>query len=749
MRILMLLSSLVLLTTSVALAEKNTFTGTGDWNDAERWSGGVPVEGDEVVIQGTATLTNPTPALASFDIDRNSVVTCNGWATKIQAKYVTINGTLEHAVNTQRVVTADGRWIPNARVWVVGDTFNLAGVGIIRASDRGWQCGVEQIFKPGNGPGGGAYNASTQLGPLCGQGASYGGFGGGMSDNVRPPTYDTPDEPYLPGSSGGGGDHNTASYGGHGGGAVRIEATGVVTINGQGIAAQSEKNANYHNGGGSGGSVYIRCKYIEGKATISVRGSDGNSQAGGGGGRIAVHYDAEEQAKQPLPSIIFAAGGGWRNTGSSDLLGTYEGEMGTLWFTDSQFLTRNDGVFKHQGRWMAPGLPAVYERESLVMQDACLELPTNTTLKIAGDLVMFGDIANQALQTRCHKLVVRGGALEIGGNLAVTNATLALETADGVAAECSVAGDALFGSYGRAIVHSGETAVFGPYGAVMAVGGDVTVDANAQLQVVAHPTNALGAAFTMRNLAVLAGGALTADFNGYHGTDWNDPNFIEANVNSDILKGFGPAGGRLSPEVRYHASGGGHGGLGGGQPESVPLYDDELIPVMAGSGGRLGSRWDMEFHSIGGHGGGALGVFAESVWVEGTISANGATSGGWNSAGGAGGSILVVAKTFESSETALLVAKGGGATGDMGGGGGGGRIAVWTDVTYPDYWQDFLKESPRIKHVDLAQEQVFAGTANVDPGQNKASGAIVVYPTVGTVRFLAYRGHRGLKILVR
>ena len=157
----------------------------------------------------------------------------------------------------------------------------------------------------------------------------------------------------------------------------------------------------------------------------------------------------------------------------------------------------------------------------------------------------------------------------------------------------------------------------------------------------------------------------------------------------------------------------------------------------------------MEFHSIGGHGGGALGVFAESVWVEGTISANGATSGGWNSAGGAGGSILVVAKTFESSETALLVAKGGGATGDMGGGGGGGRIAVWTDVTYPDYWQDFLKESPRIKHVDLAQEQVFAGTANVDPGQNKASGAIVVYPTVGTVRFLAYRGHRGLKILVR
>jgi hypothetical protein len=66
---------------------------------------------------------------------------------------------------------------------------------------------------------------------------SHGGYGGRMPNvevwysNLMP--YDDPAAPELPGSSGG---SNEYGLGGHGGGAVKIEASGTVTVNGSVLA---------------------------------------------------------------------------------------------------------------------------------------------------------------------------------------------------------------------------------------------------------------------------------------------------------------------------------------------------------------------------------------------------------------------------------------------------------------------------------------------------------------------------------
>jgi len=103
----------------------------------------------------------------------------------------------------------------------------------------------------------------------------------------------------LPGS-GAGGAYNTSvaigsAHGGHGGGLVRIQASGSVTINGTVTAngakasdgaAMLTSGANEVSGGGAGGSIYIRCAALAPGAAGSLSVAGGtytDSRAGGGG----------------------------------------------------------------------------------------------------------------------------------------------------------------------------------------------------------------------------------------------------------------------------------------------------------------------------------------------------------------------------------------------------------------------------------------------------------------------------------
>lgn len=104
--------------------------------------------------------------------------------------------------------------------------------------------------------------------------------------------------PLHPGSQGGG------SNGGEGGGALLLNVTGDIDINGI-LSADGGDASGTFGGGGSGGSIFIDADAIRGSGVISARGGRGiGNGGGGGGGRITFKYVSLASTAQ-----IFADGG--------------------------------------------------------------------------------------------------------------------------------------------------------------------------------------------------------------------------------------------------------------------------------------------------------------------------------------------------------------------------------------------------------------------------------------------------------
>jgi hypothetical protein len=55
-----------------------------------------------------------------------------------------------------------------------------------------------------------------------------------------------------------------------------------------GIVSANGSNGVEYAAGGSGGAIYITCRYFEGTGTLRANGGSGASAGGAGGGRIAV-----------------------------------------------------------------------------------------------------------------------------------------------------------------------------------------------------------------------------------------------------------------------------------------------------------------------------------------------------------------------------------------------------------------------------------------------------------------------------
>lgn len=174
----------------------------------------------------------------------------------------------------------------------------------------------------GNGAGGSADNRN-------GGGAGYGGAGsdgagsshayqfqglGGMcygfdATNLFAPT--------LLGSGGGStysGGNPDLNTGGFGGGSIRLNVAGQLTVEDQINAGGANGVSGGRNaGGGSGGSINITCGSLMGAGSISANGGDGGSACcngaggAGGGGRISIRYNTFSQ------TVAFRASGGTGN----------------------------------------------------------------------------------------------------------------------------------------------------------------------------------------------------------------------------------------------------------------------------------------------------------------------------------------------------------------------------------------------------------------------------------------------------
>ena len=627
-------SATVNIADAVIVAGSNGTVTAGNWAGLTNWSKGrPPVDGDDVYILHDTTITNASRALASLTVATNKTLTSDGWNSSITASNVVINGTVTHNPNT----ATNAPWTPNARVYFICTNLLVASNASINVDTKGYGTDGTSGYGPGRGP---SY-----------AGAGYGGVGGQINGAAGQP-YGSTSAPTDPGSGA-----RTS-----GGGAVLIQANGMVTVNGT-ISANGGSGAS----SGSGGSVYITCATFAGTTGV-VRANGGtpstDTSGGGGGGRIAVIYNTAAQGIQPVPTVRFSAAYAYHPSGLS-----YMGDMGTLYFPDGSLIDRS--MVTHSGELWVPGFTN-WSVNAVTFSNCQFRVAQyGLALTVTNDLRVVGtNVSTCTLQ-------LTNAAVSVGGNLLLDGATLRLTggTNSGPVVTCS--GNLTLTNAALFTLYSGKTNAPGQYGAQVTIGGDVQIYTNSWIYPYSEPVQGASSFFSVKNLRIASGSGIDATAKGYQ-------------------KGAGPGAGS-------GYTGGTYGGKGGGN--NVSTYGSSNAPTYAGSGCGTGSPG-------GGGGGGVVRVQASSaIQVDGAIVADGSGQGAVivSQSGGSGGSIYLSCIKFYG--TGGLSAKGGNADSQPGTyGGGGGRIAVWSALNLSS----------------LASTNVAGGTHGGSyDGQSGAAGTIV------------------------
>ncbi|MFZ4576579.1 MAG: hypothetical protein ACOYN0_19520, partial [Phycisphaerales bacterium] len=165
-------------------------------------------------------------------------------------------------------------------------------------------------FPAATGPGAGA---SSPTGASGGAGAGHGGAGATSTSFAGGQAYGT--ELITTPRLGSGGGNFQASLGGAGGGAILINATGTVTIDGQLVATGATGVAAA--GGGSGGSIGISAATFAGAGSLSANSVHTTGWGGASGGRISIVANANT-----FTGTLTAAGSNSTASGQRGAAGT-------------------------------------------------------------------------------------------------------------------------------------------------------------------------------------------------------------------------------------------------------------------------------------------------------------------------------------------------------------------------------------------------------------------------------------------
>lgn len=657
-----------------AFADTVTWTGGGsvdktDWFEPKNWDlERIPEDGDDVVINPPAGsawhvhLTHSTAHLKSLLVRHQSPVnssgqktwlTCYNWDTKIWADDITID--------KGGIVTCGGPFLSSEmsnRVWIVGNNLTFA-----EATE----------------------NFAGRIDVNC----------KGYRD--RPVLVDSVSEPTCPGLGRLKGD-GMAAYAG--GGAVRIELTGDLNLQYANNSISASCTGKDSNGNGNGGSIYIRCRTLKGPGRIEASSDDRASNlgtlavVGGNGGRIAINYEVESQRViMPQETVIFVRPCSQvydvDTPYSATLRGPsrYNGQYGSLWFTDRQFLEQD--VVRGAGVWyFGDGPVSSYERNGdMELKNGYLEFPEPAAIRVRGDLTVAGP--KDSLSG-----IKAGAGLVVDGNLAVSGASLILEACD-----LSVGGDLMLtntintsyfynGGLLRTIPRSvGSCQV----GSTISVAGAFTVAKGATYMPGADPDDGSVTKLTAQDVNIADGGYVYANKAGYA-----------------AKKGPGGFSGQYAG-----ASYGGTGAYASGA-SMVPVYGSFRNPVEPGSG-------------AGYPGGGAVLIAASrNLTVNGLITAcSNLSEQNSYTGGGSGGAVNLNCGKLYGTTGQIIVrgGKGGGTSGACAGGGGRISVRYVTDLS------DGLKENC---------------TAPAGEQGNRLPG--MVDATAGTV---CWKPIRGLTLLVR
>src|ERR1039458_54136 len=274
---------------------------------------------------------------------------------------------------------------------------------------------AEQTPRGGGGPSGlgrgagglGASGRVVNSGLGYSGGGGYGGYGaasGGAIAAAGGSTYGSVTAPVDFGSSGGT-DNAASSPPGVGGGAIRMNVTGALLINGR-VSANGGSGLGPNKGGGSGGSVWLTAGTLAGLGTISANGGAGNGQGGGGGGgRIALQYGVNA-----FDGIDSAYGGG----------GYASGGAGTI-YMKANAQAMGQMVIDNGGQHGTNTPIAYLSPFDLTIRGGAVALPSSPPYLILSNLFINsgGTFPCLSTQTNLDVAVLRNATIDSGGALSV------------------------------------------------------------------------------------------------------------------------------------------------------------------------------------------------------------------------------------------------------------------------------------------------------------------------------------------
>ncbi len=239
------------------------------------------------------------------DIGLFDLTVANGAVTYPAASLLSISNLF---VNAGGLVTIDPSRT-NLELYTLNDLVIREG-GAISVDGQGFA----QATGPGAGQASGGY----------GSGGGYGGMGGASWTTFGGFPYGSVTEPVERGSGGGFGSGPAYAGGSQGGGAIRLNVGGVMTIDGS-LSANGSAALQDGSGGGSGGSIWAAARTVRGGGFITADGGAGElfGGGGGGGGRIAVYYLTNPGHTNNFTGLMTAYGGE----------GEYWGDDGSVFFS--------------------------------------------------------------------------------------------------------------------------------------------------------------------------------------------------------------------------------------------------------------------------------------------------------------------------------------------------------------------------------------------------------------------------------
>ncbi|MFH1745535.1 MAG: dockerin type I domain-containing protein [Planctomycetota bacterium] len=317
-RVLIISTGLLMMMTAPAWAvtfTENTYIGPTD----------TTYDNDDIIVDGCTLTVDGAHPFNSLQIINSGIVTHSANA---DTQEFTLNLTIATDVSVDAT-----------------SVINVSGRGF--ASSEGPGAGVDAPYAGGAGYGGrGGLNAYW-----TGAGEAYG--------VIAEPTDI---------GSGGGRDSDHGYNGGAGGGAVRLDMGGIITIEGQ-ILANGANGTQYDAGGGSGGAIYVTASTLAGGGTVSAVGGVGGhaSNAGcGAGGRIALYYDSSTYT-----GTTSAVGGSSNRSGAAGTIYTKAGAAtGSLLIDAANYLNINRTPLDSQ----APAADTVVTNGALVEVSEALTL---------------------------------------------------------------------------------------------------------------------------------------------------------------------------------------------------------------------------------------------------------------------------------------------------------------------------------------------------------------------------------------